>query len=60
MSIFASVSCPKCNKEELSIAIAHCFGKIRLAGECGYWAEVDITQEEEDLLNEILNKRKRR
>lgn len=59
MSIFSSVECPKCEERELSIAIAHSFRKIRLTCDCGYWAEIKVSKNEEDLLVDILEKRKR-
>ena len=61
MSIFSSITCPRCREEELSIALAFSHNKVRLTckDECGYWAEINVTNEEMNLLKEILENRER-
>ena len=60
MSIYSSVTCPKCREKELSLATAFSWNKIRLSctEECGYDEEIKLTNEQSDELRIILNKRK--
>jgi len=47
MSIYSSVSCPRCNKGECGIALAHGgFNKVRLGCEvCGEDTEVELSED---------------
>ena len=60
MSIFSSISCPKC-KQELGVALAFSHNEVRLSCDdpCDYWAEIEVSNEEMNLLKEILEDRKR-
>lgn len=56
MSIFSSVTCPKCKKRELSIGIAFSFNKIRVlcCDKCGYWGEINLTNDEFKVIEKVF------
>lgn len=58
MSIFSSVSCPKCNKGECGIALAHGgFNKVRLGcEECGEDTVVKLSEDDFTELARIFDK----
>lgn len=60
MSIYSSMMCPECREDELTIANAFAWNKIRLScvDGCGYMEEIELTDEESDMLRVIFGKRK--
>ena len=56
MSIYSSISCPKCKQEELSIATAFSWNKLRFSCNCGYEGTLELTNEESNYLSEVLIK----
>ena len=58
MSIFSSITCPKCNNNEMSLAIAYGFNKIRFCctDECGYMKVLKISEKEFDVLLRIIER----